>query len=461
MTDSESIIGRFENKEKFQEDKRKTEALLSSVLQCGNNEVKNVQNLINNNAIRSDLVARKIRRRLTGERYSIFDVLGRSDSETSHSLFLRHLLDPMETHDQGTVFLDCFVNTLKCLAKEQNVNLGKNLPVDWRGAKSLPEVSHDDGRIDIVIELSNIACIVIENKVWASEQDRQIARYGKWLESKKCDHKVLVFLTRTGYCSQTREGFDVINVSYGQLGQLLTLALSRVESTAVPVLSVVKQYINVCNYLFTGNKIMSHSNKEIIELLKNPVNFEIALDIKAYVEEIDLDIKNNFISNVVKLLNDRLVSENISREWVATGFDGWSVGNSISLETSLSKYCVVYGNLFHYLPKERQLGWHRKDKKIDTSDESVKKLIGKMYNDYLSRSSNEWLCCITGVNQKIKIHDMDMSWDEPETKLAIMKDNLKDHSQGDTTIAKSLADAMWDIFSKYRTDVENLASFKS
>ncbi len=206
---------------------------------------------------------------------------------------------------------------------------------------------------------------------------------------------------------------------------------------------------------------MSHSNKEIIELLKNPVNFEIALDIKAYVEEIDLDIKNNFISNVVKLLNDRLVSENISREWVATGFDGWSVGNSISLETSLSKYCVVYGNLFHYLPKERQLGWHRKDKKIDTSDESVKKLIGKMYNDYLSRSSNEWLCCITGVNQKIKIHDMDMSWDEPETKLAIMKDNLKDHSQGDTTIAKSLADAMWDIFSKYRTDVENLASFKS
>jgi len=462
MNDSEQLIGQLENNDEFQENKRKAEVeyLLKSASQCAKNELKSVQNLINNDTIKSDLVARKIRRRLTGERYSIFDVLGRSDSETSHSLFLRHLLDPMETHDQGTVFLDCFVKTLKCLAKEQNVNFGENLPVDWRGAKSLTEVAHDDGRIDIVIELSNIACIVIENKVWASEQDRQIARYGKWLESKKCDHKVLVFLTSTGYSSQTKEGFDVINVSYGQLAQLLTLALSRVESTAVPVLSVVKQYINVCNYIFTGNKIMTHSNKEIIELLKNPSNFEIALDIKAYVEEIDLDIRKNFISNVVKLLNDRLVSENISKKWVAMGSDYWGVANSISLETSLSKYCVFYGNLFHNIPKQRQLGWLGKDNKIDTSDEFIKKLIENMHNDYLSESSSWWLCCITGMNQKMQIPTMDMSWYEPETKLAIMKDNLKSHSQDRTTIANLLADAMWDIFAKYKIDVENLASFK-
>jgi hypothetical protein len=463
MTESEELIMRSENNGEFQENKRAKEisTLLNTLRHCAKNELEKVQNLIGNEIIKSDLTARKIRRRLTGERYSIFDAIGRSDSETSHSLFLRHLLDPMETHDQGTVFLDCFVNTVKLLAKEQGINFGENLPYDWRGAKALTEVAHDDGRIDIVIELANEACIVIENKVWASEQDRQIARYGKWLESKTCHHKVLVFLTSTGYCSQTKEGFDVINISYGQLAHLLTLALSRVEPTAIPVLSVVKQYIDVCNYIFTGSKIMTHSNKEIIELLKNPSNFEIALDIGAYVKEIDLDIRKKFISNVVKLLNDRLISENISREWVATGFDHWGVANSISLETNLSEYRVFYGNLFHKIPKERQFGWYRKDNKIDTSDEEVEKLFSDMSNNYLSQSSNTWLCCITGVNQKIQIPSMDMSWDDTDTKLAIMKDNLKDPSQDRTTIAYRLADSMWDIFSKYRDKVENLVSFKS
>jgi hypothetical protein len=461
MTESEQSIEGPEVNEEFQENRRKKEVeeLLNSTRQCEKDEVKNVQDLINNDIIKSDLIARKIRRRLTGERYSIFDALGRSDSETSHSLFLRHLLDPMETHDQGTVFLDSFINTLKFLAKGQNVNIGDAFPGDWRSAKSLTEVAHDDGRIDIVIELSNIACIVIENKVWASEQERQIARYGKWLESKKCRHKVLVFLTPTGYSSQTKESFDVVNISYGQLAQLLTSSLSRVEPTAVPVLSVVKQYIDVCNYIFTESKIMTHANKEIITLLNNPSNFEIALDIKAYVDEMEPQIKRCFLFNVMKLLNGKIKSEDFHKKWFASNPKYWS--DDIAIEINTSSYKVFFGGLFHPKPSGRQFGWYRMDKQIETNHEDVKKLIGNMFNNYSCYSSNEWLCHIDGTNQKIQIPTMDMSWDDPETKLAIMKDNLKDHDQDPTTLANGLADAMWDIFSKYREDVENLASFQS
>ena len=206
---------------------------------------------------------------------------------------------------------------------------------------------------------------------------------------------------------------------------------------------------------------MTHSNKEIIELLKDPTNFEIALDIKGYIEEIDLGIRRVFINNVVKSLNDRLKSENITRNWVASGFDYWSVANTISIETGLSGYKVIYGNLFHEKPCERQFGWHHKDKKIDHNIEYVKNLVGDMAAYYPPADTNCWLCCVVGGNQKVQIPTMDMSWDDPETKLAILKDNQKDHSQDGTTIANGLADAMWDIFSKFRADVENLPTFKN
>lgn len=464
MSESEKLIEMLEFNKKLQSDEitEKIYGLLELTQQCAKNEAKRVTDLINNDVIKSDLVARKIRRRLTGERYSIFDALGRSDSETSHSLFLRHLLDPMETHDQGTIFLDCLIHKLKSLAKEQVGDIFEGWPDNWRDAKSRTEVVHKDGRIDIVIELPHKACIVIENKVWASEQYRQMARYGEWLESQKnYKHKLLIFLTPNGQPSKTRERFDVINISYDQLAQALTTALNRVEPTAIPVQSVVKQYIDVCNYIYTGSKPMTHANKEIIELLKTPTNFEIALDIKAYIEEIDLEIRRDFIKNVAILLNKKINSNNSHRKWIASGVDYWGVANTISIETDLSGYKVIYGNLFHEKPWERQFGWHHKDKKIDHTIESVKNLVRDMSADYPAADTNCWLCCVVGENQKIQIPTMDMSWNDPKTKLAMLKDNQKDHLQDCTTFANSLANAMWDIFSKFRADVENLPTFQS
>lgn len=461
MTESEELIMRPKNNGEFQENERTKEisTLLNTLRHCAKNEVEKVKNLIGNEIIKSELTARKIRRRLTGERYSIFDALVRSDSETSHSLFLRHLLDPMETHDQGTVFIDCFINTLKSLAKEQNIKFGEDLPNDWRSAKSLTEVSHDDGRIDIVIELAKEVCIVIENKVWASEQNRQIARYGKWLKSKNFNHKVLVFLTSTGYSSQTKEGFDVINISYGQLAQLLKLALSLVESTAIPVISVVKQYINVCNYIFTGNKIMSHSNKEIIELLKNPANFEIAWDIKTYIDEIDLENKRNFLNNVAILLNKKIKSVDLHNKWFASSPKYWS--SDIAIESNSSAYKVFFGNIFDKDAYQRQLGWFSYKKPINLDEKDIKDLTDKINMPLPNNERVCWLYRIVGGNEHMEIPVMHMSWEDTTTKLAILKDNQRDHSQDTSTLATGLANAMWDIFSKYRVDIEQLASFKN
>ncbi|MBV5297623.1 MAG: PD-(D/E)XK nuclease family protein [Rhodoferax sp.] len=438
----------------------RVENLLKSAQNFMHLEAKRVLNLIENNIIKSDLVERKIRWRLTAERYSIFDILiPSSREETCHSLFLRHLLDPKENHDQGSVFLDGFVSLLTQLAVEQKISFGDAWPDDWRNARVVTELAHDDGRIDIVIELAGRACIVIENKVRAPEQDRQMARYGKWLDNIKLSSRALVFLTPSGRSSETSEDYEVINMSYQQLATCLTNALDRVKTTAVPVISVVRQYTDLCNYIFTGEQTMAHVNKEVFELLNTPSHFEVALEISAYVEEIKPRIQNKFIANVIDLLNRKIQSEDNSCKWLASNLTPWGDG-SISISTGLSNFMVLYGNIFHPTdPWEHQSGWHHSGNAIDHNHPDIINLVNKMADTCPRSTENCWLCCAVGKNTDIQT--LNMSWNDAETKVALLKDNQKDHLNDNTTLANNLADAMWELFSRFRADVENLPMFKS
>ncbi|EAK0440621.1 PD-(D/E)XK nuclease family protein [Campylobacter lari] len=88
----------------------------------------------------------------------LLKVLPAHDEVNLHSGILKSLLDPSENHKQGRLFLDLFLKEIKLEG--------------WDNVKVLKEYKN----IDIYIH-NGTKHIILENKIWAKDQNEQIARY--------------------------------------------------------------------------------------------------------------------------------------------------------------------------------------------------------------------------------------------------------------------------------------------
>ena len=89
-------------------------------------------------------------------------MLSKNDEVRLHSRLICGFLNPLGKHYQGDVFLETFLESVGLKA--------------WFGDTSNAEVYKERKRIDIHITNGN-RHIIIENKIWAGDQDRQIERY--------------------------------------------------------------------------------------------------------------------------------------------------------------------------------------------------------------------------------------------------------------------------------------------
>jgi len=106
-------------------------------------------------------------------RFSVFECLTRHHLEDLHSKFLPYLLNPLESHDFGDLFLPLFIETI-----QENPDICsefKNGELDLPNARLVREkfigCSYDTdfyGFIDIFISTNKLD-IVIENKIKAIE----------------------------------------------------------------------------------------------------------------------------------------------------------------------------------------------------------------------------------------------------------------------------------------------------
>ena len=112
--------------------------------------------------------------RATGENFNLFEILGSQADETrTHSAILAELLDPNGSHGQGATFLRSFWRLLE-------------IPIDRIESTLVLREFHinEDSRIDILIE-SDLSCVVIENKIYASDQPKQLKRYFDAVKNRK------------------------------------------------------------------------------------------------------------------------------------------------------------------------------------------------------------------------------------------------------------------------------------
>lgn len=286
------------------------------------------------------IVSRKIKEQRKekferGENYNIFNDLGfMSDEVHLHSMFLANLLNPKGSHGQRGKFLEAF---LKMLHKSFPAISADNLELDTANASVEVEkyigrqTDSEGGRIDIYLTDGKHS-IIIENKIYASDQHHQMLRYWNYGMSQKGDDTeksfVLIYLTLDG-CSPSKESLgedlkenDIVCLSYksdirGWLDRCVELA-----SRTPLVRETINQYISTIDIL--TNNVME-DNKDLLDILCKEENLDAVFDIIDSKENlINHIINDEFIPKLKDLAEDKglEICGNYKRNWVSDRYPG-------------------------------------------------------------------------------------------------------------------------------------------
>ena len=135
------------------------------------------------------------------EGFNLFSILRSSSDEVRlHSRFLAFLLNPKATHNQGTALLNLLL-----------IRLGIH---DFALENVSVEVEYQN--IDILVRNQSKQAVIIENKIYAGDQDEQIWRYHQLIQKEGYSDISTTYLTLDGSepSEQSRKTLPVILISY-------------------------------------------------------------------------------------------------------------------------------------------------------------------------------------------------------------------------------------------------------
>ncbi|WP_287624510.1 PD-(D/E)XK nuclease family protein [Phocaeicola coprocola] len=338
-----------------------------------------------------------------GESFNIFNDLGfMSDEVHLHSMFLANLLNPKGSHGQRGKFLEAF---LKMLHKSFPAISADNLELDTANASVEVEkyigrqTDSEGGRIDIYLTDGKHS-IIIENKIYASDQHHQMLRYWNYGMSQKGDDTeksfVLIYLTLDG-CSPSKESLgedlkenDIVCLSYkndirGWLDRCVELS-----SRTPLVRETINQYISTIDIL--TNNVME-DNKELLDILSKEENLDAIYDI-ANNKNI---VVNRFINEVfIPKLRDLAESkgltmgDNCTENWMEESWAGASFYNPKWKYLKLAFEFEHKGLgflIFGFRPKDEDgvkredvKDWEKVQKNYSTKDVNNQSWIWKDFN---------------------------------------------------------------------------------
>ena len=220
--------------------------------------------------------------RKRGELFNIFNVLGLSaDEARTHSAFLAELLNPEGSHGLGDRFLQAFLRAVDCLDAWEFDTSSAKVSTE----RSIGHISDDyaeGGRLDLVIEAGGRA-IIIENKIYAGDQGRQLERYYQYGKSYPEGFKLLYLTLNGGDASETSRGKLALNKDYYPIGYNREMVdwLQRCIELAARhplVRETLIQYQHLINQL-TTNDMDKNSQEELLKVMTDPKNIDAICNI--------------------------------------------------------------------------------------------------------------------------------------------------------------------------------------
>jgi hypothetical protein len=237
-----------------------------------------------------------------------------------HSAFIAELLNPQGSHGQGNIFLKLFKEQFAADSKLDYLNAKVEIEKHIGNKKENEDYS---GRIDIFIKDEANNCIVIENKIYAGDQENQLVRYHKYCEKYHNGKFNILYLTLDGkeasekstngltsidlsqMMAKEEKKYDYLKISYKD--NILTwLKECRKEAVIHPILREgITHYINLIKQLTnqTTNKGMADDIKKL--LINSPENLMAGSEIVKEIENAKLELKERFRDNLLKKLKTK------------------------------------------------------------------------------------------------------------------------------------------------------------
>jgi hypothetical protein len=313
--------------------------------------------------------------KITGENFNVFRLLGMGyDEVRTHTMFIAELLNPQGSHDQGYRFLQLFVDQFQI--KDLHAASAIVRPELYIG----PVTATSGGRIDISIVDKDHNRVIIENKVYAGDQENQLLRYLNYGKSGKSCR--LFYLTLEGNLPSEWSGAGLIadtdfeTISYRH-DILLWIEKCRKEAIDLPVIrETLTQYLHLIKFL--TNQTIHHTMQEEIKLkvlhdkdsldayfsllgaydtIQNEIIEKLHVGIQSIATKFNLELDfyiNQYESNTgFSFHSERLAKQNVQirfeleRKGHKSFFFGFCYLNSGLKEqvpgTILSKFAEVFG----------------------------------------------------------------------------------------------------------------------
>lgn len=246
---------------------------------------------------------KKLRQRKydSGETFNVFEVLRlQRDEVRLHSSFIAALLDPNGPHGLKTKLLESFLQVMKAddiLTDLNTVHVEREMFIG-----QITKSGEEGGRMDIVLMDKHKNAIVIENKIDAKDQPKQLLRYDNYCKQHFNNHRIY-YLTKWGVDPSDEscggQDFDCWTASYNE-DILSWLDDCIVISEMIrPVNETIKQYrINLVEIL---NIMSQNSEKELLSVATKDENIESTLAILENQKIIGTKIRLDFLLKLIAL----------------------------------------------------------------------------------------------------------------------------------------------------------------
>ncbi len=254
----------------------------------------------------------------SGEDYSVLETAIKGNEEMMHSSVIASLLDTRGAHGQKCRFLELF---LGCLPEQFK-------SFDPSGARTACErdigqkTEDSGGRVDICIENSSGQMIVIENKIFAGDQEHQILRYVGMLRNRDGVKFPVLYLTPDGHSPsddstqadgmQCRCGEDYVCISYKDvIVPWLDKCINEMQEKPH-----LKEHLTTYRDIIKKKVLGMDRNKDIINIIESTENnIKAAREISGQLDEIKIDAVTTFWRAIKESIKKNLKEDGLCPEY--------------------------------------------------------------------------------------------------------------------------------------------------
>lgn len=267
---------------------------------------------------------KKIKTSANGENFNMFRICGVDHYENTHSAILAEILNPKGSHNFDSKFLDVFIKILK-----KSGLIEDDFDFSMQNVSVITENASVFGRLDILIRNSRNQALLLENKIYASDQEQQLKRYYNFGKREFGNDFKLIYLTLEGTESTNtdKNQVDYIQVSYSEIILNWLERCIEISARSPIVRETLIQYANHVKSL-TNNTTGNAMSQELIEKLSTLENLEAAYTIADNISKVRNNIINTVLlpqmHEVAKELDIEFNSSEGDYDYVNTSWAGFS-----------------------------------------------------------------------------------------------------------------------------------------